>query len=190
MWPFQRPWSRFFFRNAHLQRRFDGRDERQNLIHGALVFWLDPKLASPPSEDPKVGVHVASLHRFHINYESPKESKCFLSKCGLNIGWLCFIGIQHRGLCVLVVFVFALFFLCVFFSHLMSKTYVQQAGDAIADFQNTQWCVIMFQCKSSWLNAYNSDYARLISTTKNIEKRYVYVQFSLVFVNITDWEVC
>ena len=74
------PWSRFFFRNAHLQRRFDGRDERQNLIHGALVFWLDPKLASPPSEDPKVGVHVASLHRFHINYESPKESKFFLVK--------------------------------------------------------------------------------------------------------------
>lgn len=69
-----------FFSFAHLQRRFDGRDERQNLIHGALVFWLDPKLASPPSEDPKVGVHVASLHRFHIDYESPKDLKCFFVK--------------------------------------------------------------------------------------------------------------
>ena len=46
LWPFQRPWSRFFFRNAHLQRRFDGRDERQNLTR-CVGFLVGSKIGLP-----------------------------------------------------------------------------------------------------------------------------------------------
>ena len=86
--------------------------KRQNLIHGALVFWLDPKLASPPSEDPKVGVHVASLHRFHINYESPKESKCFFVQ---NADWILFDSVSLAFSIVVFVFWLYLCLLCFFF---------------------------------------------------------------------------
>ena len=96
----------FFFRLAHLQRRFEGRDDRQNLtIPRCVGFRLDPKLASPPSSTPGSGSMLQACIA-SINYKREKSETVLLSKCRLNIVWLAFS---------ILVFVFWLSIICLCF---------------------------------------------------------------------------
>lgn len=111
-----RPWSRFFFRNAHLQRRFDGRDETAKSHPRCVVFLVGSKIGLPSIWRPQGRSPCRKLASLPYKLRVAKRIEVFFcSKCRLNIVWFCFIGIQHRGLCVLVVFVFALFFFVCFF---------------------------------------------------------------------------